>query len=400
MGLRTLKNRLRKNKIIYLTINFSALCVQLGTRAFFRGISFFIPIKNNRILFRAYEGRGYTCSPKYISECIKSDKAYEIIWAFNNPELYSSLKDDGIITVKRGSLKYIYYYVSSKVIVFNDLFESFLPTGKGQVYINTWHGGGAYKKWGMLLNWNWMGRLRYYLTHKFTYFLSSCRLYTQYASQAFSVDESQFIDSGLPRNDMFFMDESSLQTKRLNILSKLNLDPAFKYVLYAPTYREFQGNSTYNIDFSILKAALEKRFGGEWMILFRGHYYLDPDNILPDYVMDVSEHDDMQEILLVSDVLITDYSSSIWDFSLLKRPCFLYTPDKPEYEAVTNFCTPLEEWPYTFSLTNQELMQHILDYDEQQHLDCVYSHQLKLGIYETGSATNRVVEIISDIINR
>lgn len=398
MDLRELKNKLRKVKAVYLAINFGGLFAQVVTRIIFRGIAFFIPVKRNRILFRSYEGRGYTCSPKYISEYMKNDDTYEIVWSFNNPEPYDELRRQGIITVKQGSLQYFYYYLSSKVIVFNDLLEAFLPTTRNQVYINTWHGGGAYKKWGMLLDWNWMGRIRYHMTHKFNYFLSSCKLFTYYAAQAFDVQEKQFIDSGLPRNDIFFADSAIMDIKRLDILSKIKLEPNYNYVLYAPTYREFQGSSTYDIDFSELKQNLEDKFGGEWKILYRGHYYLENDSDIPDYVINVSSHDDMQEVLLVVDVLITDYSSSVWDFGLLERPCFLYTPDKVAYESVTNYCIPLEEWPYPFSLTNEALGQLIKEYDKDKYVKRLHAHQERLGIFEKGQACPIIADFIANII--
>lgn len=398
MDLRELKNKLRKVKAVYLAINFGGLFAQVVTRIIFRGIAFFIPVKRNRILFRSYEGRGYTCSPKYISEYMKNDDTYEIVWSFNNPEPYDELRRQGIITVKQGSLQYFYYYLSSKVIVFNDLLEAFLPTTENQVYINTWHGGGAYKKWGMLLDWNWMGRIRYHMTHKFNYFLSSCKLYTYYAAQAFDVQEKQFIDSGLPRNDILLADRTIMDIKRLDILSKIKLESNYNYVLYAPTYREFQGSSTYDIDFSELKQNLEDKFGGEWKILYRGHYYLENDSDIPDYVINVSSHDDMQEVLLVADVLITDYSSSVWDFGLLERPCFLYTPDKVAYESVTNYCIPLEEWPYPFALTNEALGQLIKEYDKDKYVKRLHTHQERLGIFEKGQACPTIADFIANII--
>ena len=115
-------------------------------------------------------------------------------------------------------------------------------------------------------------------------------------------------------------------------------------------------------------------------------------------MINVSSHDDMQEVLLVADVLVTDYSSSVWDFGLLERPCFLYTPDKVEYEAVTNYCTPLEEWPYPFALTNEALGQLIKEYDKETYLERLHAHQERLGTYEKGQACSIVADLISKIV--
>ncbi|MDU3564848.1 MAG: CDP-glycerol glycerophosphotransferase family protein, partial [Veillonella sp.] len=158
------------------------------------------------------------------------------------------------------------------------------------------------------------------------------------------------------------------------------------------------GSSTYDIDFPALKQNLEARFGGQWKILYRGHYYLENDSNIPDYVINVSSHDDMQEVLLVADVLVTDYSSSVWDFGLLERPCFLYTPDKVEYEAVTNYCTPLEEWPYPFALTNEALGLLIKEYDKETYLERLHAHQERLGTFEKGQACPIVADFIANII--
>lgn len=393
MSLYDIKNALRKNRTIFAIINFLALVVQIICRCLLRIVAIFVPIEQKRILFTAYEGRGYTCSPKYISQYIQQKGTHEIIWAFNRPENYVYLQEQGITVVNRKSLRYIYYFFSSKFIIRNDLMEVIFPTTRNQVYINTWHGGGAYKKWGFLVDWSWIGKIRYFLTHKFTYYLSSCEAFTRYATLAFNAEISQFINSGLPRNDLFF-DEKMVKLRTFEILNKLDLDSEFRYALYAPTYREFKGSSTYNIDFSAVKTALEIRFGGNWKILFRSHYYLDNIKGLPDYIIDVSSHDDMQEILLISDVLITDYSSSVWDYALLKRPCFLYTPDKEEYELVTNYCTPLEEWPYSFAITNESLYDNIVSFDEQKHLDRGKKHQGLLGSYEKGVACKMIFDLL------
>lgn len=102
----------------------------------------------------------------------------------------------------------------------------------------------------------------------------------------------------------------------------------------------------------------------------------------------------MQELLCAADILITDYSSSIWDFSFTYRPCFLYAPDLAKYEAESGFFVPIEDWPFPLAETNEELIENIKNFDSKKYIEDVKKHHRDLGSYETGHATERFCKLL------
>ena len=117
-------------------------------------------------------------------------------------------------------------------------------------------------------------------------------------------------------------------------------------------------------------------------------------------MIDVSAYPDMQEIMAISDILITDYSSTIWDFGLTNRPCFLYMPDLEQYANSRNFNIPIEEWPFPKATTIAEMNENILSYDENDYLKKLKKHYEELGSYEKGTACEQVASLIQKEIKK
>ena len=102
----------------------------------------------------------------------------------------------------------------------------------------------------------------------------------------------------------------------------------------------------------------------------------------------------MQELLLISDVLITDYSSSIWDFSLTGKPAFLFTPDLDAYTGERDFYTPIDSWPYPYSEDMDGFVKLIEAYDAQASEEKIRAHHQKLGNCESGAAAKACADRI------
>ena len=168
-------------------------------------------------------------------------------------------------------------------------------------------------------------------------------------------------------------------------------------MLYAPTFRNSHTLDLYDVDFARLKASLEKRFGGEWVIVLRMHYYL-ADKAMAvgaPWLLNATDYPDMQELLLASDVLLTDYSSCMWDFSLMKKPCFLYARDINEYRGERDFYTPIESWPFPLAADNDGLEKVIAEFDEAKYRADAARHHAELGSTESGTAAKQCVERIA-----
>ena len=116
-------------------------------RIVFRTIYPFFPIKSNRITFCSFEGLQYTCNPKYIFESMyhRFGREYDYVWILARQADMPEEFRQSVKIVKPKSAKYIYYLITSGVIINNIGFEAIFPKRKKQLFINTWHGGGAYK---------------------------------------------------------------------------------------------------------------------------------------------------------------------------------------------------------------------------------------------------------------
>ena len=134
----------------------------------------------------------------------------------------------------------------------------------------------------------------------------------------------------------------------------------------------------------------------KWYGLYRAHRYSEDDAsaLEKTWSADVTDYPDMQELLAAADMLITDYSSCIWDYSFLYRPCFLYTPDLEQYLAKTGFYIPIQEWPFPICRNEQELEDAIDSYDAGQNRKAIQKHHQKMGSFESGHACEKVCERI------
>lgn len=360
---------------------------------------FIIPLKHNRILFRSFEGAiGYMCSPKYISDYLKKSygNKYELVWAFNNPETFADI--DGIISVKYKSIKWLYYVITSKVIVINSIPPTFIPKRKSQLVIDTWHGGGAYKRVNNnRTDLNSYEKWSIKSSSKFiSLFLSSSKEFTESSIKKGYLYNGEILDSGMPRNDLLF-DKNKVTEIKNDLSKKYGLSG--KLVLYAPTYRgklTERERQEINLDFTRLLDNLEKLYNEKVFVLVRMHYLaVNEFKFVDDRMINVTSYPDMQELLCAADMLITDYSSSIWDYALLKKPCFLFVPDLDNYiQNDKGFLTPIEEWPGVICKSNDELIQAIIDLHISEYETRIDQYLDKMGSYEKGIATVQVVNYI------
>ncbi len=360
-------------------------------------IFFVFPIKRNRIFFSAYSGRQYSCNPKYISQWIINNypEKYDVIWAFSTDEMIKKMENSGFRCVKFKSLKYIYYLLTSKVVIDNVESWSILPKRAGQYIINTWHGGGAYKGVGLkrkdaseTLDKNMLRK-----NERISIYLSSSKAFSKMTLEDSFGYHGKIIECGMPRNDLLL---KKCNNEISHIKAKLNISEDVKIVIYAPTFRH-DLQYKYVLDYEETLRALEQKFGGKWIVLMRTHYYIKDEMIHEKCLMDVSDYPDMQELLLISDVLITDYSSSIWDFSLMKKPGFLFMPDYYDYLNERELYTPIEEWPYPACFSMDDLKEKIKNYDDELARIRIENHHAKLRICESGKATEIVGRKICEL---
>lgn len=362
-------------------------------------ISSLVPIKKNRIFFSSFSGKNFACNPLYIFRSLsESKKTMEcFIFKSKNDEMISELylSKMKVQTINKNTLKYFYLLFSSKILITNDYFPSYIPKKKEQYLINTWHGGGAYKR--VNAKNKIQERLYKILYFHTNYFLSSCKRFTEVMSKDLYVNPYNFLPYGMPRNDLFFYKEKAEKANRL-VRKKYNLNNNECIILYAPTWRDDSRKIINEISELKVVNTFEKMINKKVKVLIRAHYHT-KHYVLGNNCIDVTNYPDMQELLCAADILITDYSSCMWDFSLMYKPCFIYATDIDQYKQERDFYTPMSEWPFPIATNTDELINNILNFNQEEYVEKVKQHHKDLGSFEDGHACERVCKLIEDIID-
>lgn len=345
-----------------------------------------LPVKRNRVLFLSYRGKQYSCNPRAVSEALSAanNGKIEIVWAFHSPAKFRYLEKQGIRVIGDRGLSFLLTALTARVVCTNTYYKPYLPRRKEQFYLRTWHGGGAYKRVDYPRG--LMGAYIRMQQEGASLYLSSSRAFTDMTLRGSFGYKGEVIEAGMPRNDALI--DGSWQEKASGVRRELGLENR-KIALYAPTFRD-SAQEIKAPDAERLRRALETRFGGAFTLLYRGHHVGNCLRFQCD--KDVSDYEDMQPLLMAADVLITDYSSSIWDMSLTGKPAFLYCPDLKEYER--GFYTDIRSLPFPLCEDDAGLERNILNFDENAYAENVRRHHEALGICESGQAARLAAERI------
>lgn len=368
-------------------------------------------IDNHSIIFSSYSGKNYSCSPKAIYEfMINNDqyKNYNFIWCFKEPSKYTFLKNNpNTQVIKYNSIQFFRYISKTKYWVFNYNMFNYIYPKKNQIYIQCWHGTPLKKLGNDLINkYNAMNSIdeihkKYDCeAKKFTYFISPSNFATECFISAWNLKKmhmtEKIIEKGYPRNDFLYNYKKSDVSK---IKKELKLPKNKKIILYAPTWRDDQHQSGIGyihkniIDFD----KLQKELSSKYIVLFRAHYLIANKidfNKYKNFVYDVSDIDDINFLYIVSDILITDYSSVFFDFANLKRPILFYMYDYDKYKnSLRDFYINLNELPGPIIKKEQELINEIRNIDnyEKKYRNKYEKFNKKYNYLDDGYASERVV---------
>lgn len=363
---------------------------------FIQALFSLLPVCKNKILFFSYYGKQYGCSPKYLSEYIvKNHPEWKVVWAFTAPEKYSIA---GIEKVRYMSLKYLYELCTSRVLVTNYRMTDDYRKRRGQYYVMTWHSSLRLKKIEgdtestLPVNYVKMAKAD---SKKIDVLLSGCYFSDQIFKRAFWYDGS-ILKSGTPRTDIFYAKD---RDNRISTIKKrMGIKESLGIILYAPTFRKGDNLDSYNLDFDSLINNICANTKKEWIVLGRLHPHLSKYSktiLQGNNVFDVTSYDDIQELLLISDILITDYSSLMFDFAETRRPCFLYAPDLENYQKNDrSLYFQLEDLPFPVCQTQDELHKQIQNLDKANYAKAINIFMKAVGSYEDGNASKRVTDYI------
>lgn len=353
-----------------------------------------LPIRKNRICMISLTHRGYGDNLKYISEYLRQKGKYEIAWITRYPETCSEIK--GVKVIKAKTFEHLSWQFTSNVLFSDDYLYMALIKRKMQTYINTWHGGINYKKVGyegLLFETQFQEKHFAIQNEKPDYMVAGSKFFETNMKMAFRLEHTAFLRTGLPRNDILYLGDKHLEN---NVRKKLGLEGK-KILIYAPTFRNtgFEDN-LFGFDCGRVLKTLEARHGGEWVMLYRAHYFVDSTyQFQRSDVMNVSGYNDMQELLLISDYMISDYSSCMWDFLLKRRPCIVYAPDCDQYCQNDRGLTAAgKAMPFPVTTNMDELIETITKYDEDTEYRKNEQHLQEMGSYDKGAARNELGSLV------
>lgn len=322
-------NKIKYSKFLY-NIYFYVGSITLNV------LKWIVRPKKNLIVINSFGGRKFDDSPKSIYDEMIKDHRFqncEIVWAFIEPEKYTIPYGRKI---KSDTIKYFITLLKARVWISNSALERGLRfKGRHTFYLNTWHGI-PIKKMGSdidSMNKSFIGKNG----HKtIDVMLAQGEFDTEVFSRVFKIPREKFAIIGLPRNDELV--RSANTQKKIEIKSKLGIPFNKKVILYAPTFREYQKDSNNNCmlvpPMNLVK--WRKDLGEKYVLLFRAHYEVVKIMNLQnnDFVKDVSKYDNLNDLMIVSDMLISDYSSIFFDYSIQRKPMFAFCYDYEKYGAM------------------------------------------------------------------
>lgn len=356
----------------------------------------FVGVHNRRIVCWCFAYNQYGCNPKYITQYIlnHNEDNYEIWWVFKKG-IDTSGVDNRVKIVLYNSLKYFIVINTAKIVISNcrtNPYLAFWKKRKSQIYVMTWHSSMGIKKIEKDAEFQLEKsavRTCKIDSKKCDLILSGCKFRTEVIRRSFWYS-GEILEKGTPRNDILFTNPMHIKNK---FCREYGIDIKDKLLLYAPTFRKNLKSDYYDIDWQKLLPLIEKKWENSFTILFRLHpsyaAKIERTNVKDKKIkiIDVTTYLDMQELLLISDVLITDYSSSMFDFMLMKKPCFLYMKDYKSYDR--GFYFKIEDLPFPVSFNNEQLGDLVRDFDNEIFIEKLLRFDREvLGSYEKGDAAS------------
>ncbi|AKM20436.1 CDP-glycerol:poly(glycerophosphate) glycerophosphotransferase [Geobacillus sp. 12AMOR1] len=374
--------------------------VDKGRLAAYHIFNKLLPIRSNVFIFQSYYGNSYACNPKALyEELLRQKWDMKAVWIMK--DLDKQLPGDPVL-VRPNSLKYYYYMAVGKYFINNGNFPDFYVKRDGAVHIQTWHGT-PLKRLGLdvdpkspayaentspqLLN-----RVK-----RWDYLIAPNRYTAEILQRAYAYDKVT-LEVGYPRNDIFYRDDRDQIAERVR--QRLNIGKNKKVILYAPTWRDTdQKGAPYEFRFDLER--FREEFGRDYVLLLRLHYF-DAARIqlvgYEDFVYNVTYYDDIQELYLISDILITDYSSVMFDYANLNRPMIFFTYDLVRYGSQLRgfYFNFKEEAPGPLVLHESELFDAIRNISQVQaeYKDKYEAFRERFCSLEDGHASERAIRMI------
>lgn len=330
------------------------------------------PVLEDTILFETFFGKSYSDSPKYIYEYVVNHYPgkFRCVWSVENKKVKVPY---GAKRVRRYSIAYMYYLARAKYQVFNVRQPLGYRKNEGTVFLECWHGTplkrlvfdqeevcGADPRY----------KSRFYKhVQDWDYLISPNPFSTEKFQSAFRVKGENVVTCGYPRNDILYTKNNPEEIGKLKY--NLGIPEDKKVILYAPTWRDddYVESGKYNFKLQLDLEEMRKRLSDEYVVVLRMHYYIASNMDISEFkgfAFDASSYNDISELYLISDILITDYSSVFFDYGNLKRPVLFFTYDLEKYrDMLRGFYLDIEkDVPGPLLYTSDEVIDAIENIDK------------------------------------
>ncbi|MFJ5964388.1 CDP-glycerol glycerophosphotransferase family protein [Bacillus sp. NPDC093026] len=371
-----------------------------------------LSVKKKTVVFESFNGKQFSCNPRAIYEYMKENHPeYTLIWSVKKGH-EAPFREKGIYYINRLSLKWIFAMARAEYWVVNSRLPLWVPKPPHTTYLQTWHGT-PLKRLAMDMDEVHMpGTNTKKYKKNFTkeasnwdYLISPNAYSTEIFTRAFQFQKTM-IESGYPRND-FLHNENNEETMR-TLKQKMNLPLNKKLILYAPTWRDdqFYKKGEYKFDLDLDLHELRASIGDEYIIILRMHYLVAENFDLSPYegfAYDFSHYEDIRDLYMISDLLITDYSSVFFDYANLKRPMLFYVPDIETYrDKLRGFYFDFEqEAPGPLVKDTASVVDWVRETEKADFTlpDSFAPFYDKFCYLESGESSKRVVEVVFESTN-
>ncbi|MCR5322097.1 MAG: CDP-glycerol:glycerophosphate glycerophosphotransferase [Lachnospiraceae bacterium] len=372
-----------------------------------------LPVKKNLFLFESFLGKSYGDSCRAIYEYMisredirlntgKDQVEPEYVWIIDNKDAHIPGKHK---EAKPLSLKYFYYVARCGAWINNMRQPAWYEKREGVRFLETWHGT-PLKKLVFDMDDVHSASPEYKMTFYkqsriWDWLISDNRFSTDAFESAFLFPRDRILELGYPRNDLLYGEDLNIRAEKIR--SKLGIPKDKKVVLYAPTWRDddYYGPGQYKFELP-LDLNMMSCLKDEYFFILRTHYFiadhLQLDGSKKQYVMDCSRYNDIGELYLISDVLITDYSSVFFDYANLRRPILFYVYDFEKYrDTLRGFYFDMESGvPGPLLYTNEDVLGALKDLEgvKRRYADKYREFTEKFCSLDDGHAAERIVKAV------
>ena len=362
-----------------------------------------LPVDQKLVIFESFLGKQYSCNPRAIYEYLQTNHPeYKMYWSVDK-RYTATFEEAGIPYLRRFSVEWLLKMTRAHYWVTNSRMPLWIPKPKHTVYLQTWHGTPLKKLASDMKEVHMPGTTTesykenfHAESSKWDYLISPNAYSSEIFARAFNVDRSKILETGYPRNDLLYNGTNRDTIDSLK--QKIGVPIEKKVILYAPTWRddEFYSKGKYKFEIKLDLDQMRQELGDEYVILLRLHYLISENLDLSAYqgfAYDVSSYEDISHLYLISDLLITDYSSVFFDYANLQRPMLFYVYDIEKYrDKLRGFYFDFEATaPGPLVKSSDAVIESIKAMELEKPVELDQFHE-KFCALEDGQASRRIVE--------